>query len=167
MSERRLQLTLFVDACDAALIEQVRQTYNPLQYALIKAHITLCREDEIVPLELVVAHLRKLRHAPIAIDFGEVQRFSEGKGVLMPAIGDQTAFHELRATILTGIIEVPRMHAPHLTLMHPRNATCTDDIFAAIKAQQLPQKLVFSTISLISQEIGQQWEVVEVFQLQA
>ncbi len=166
MSTRRLQLTLFVDPADSAMIEQVRQTYNPLQYALIKAHITLCREDEIVPLELVLENLRRLQHAPIVIDFGEAVRFSEGKGVLMPAIGDQTAFHQLRTAILKGIIEVPRIHAPHLTLMHPRNATCTDDIFAAIKAQPLPMRIVFSKISLISQEIGAEWELVEMVPLQ-
>jgi 2'-5' RNA ligase superfamily len=167
MSERRLQLTLFVDASDSAMIERVRQTYNPLQYALIKAHITLCREDEIVPLELVLENLRRLQHSPIAIDFGEVQRFSEGNGVLMPAIGDQSAFHKLRAAILKGIIEVPRIHGPHLTLMHPRNATCTDEIFAEIKAQQLPMRLIFSKICLISQEIGNEWELVEAFRLQS
>lgn len=39
----RLQLTLFVPPQQAASIEAIRQTVNPLQYALIKSHVTLCR----------------------------------------------------------------------------------------------------------------------------
>ena len=50
----RIQLTLFVDPKEAVTIERVRQEFNPGQFKLIKAHVTLCREDEIQDLEKVV-----------------------------------------------------------------------------------------------------------------
>ena len=50
----RRQLTLFVGEKDAITIEQIRQKFNPLQFKLIKSHVTLCREDEIENLEQVI-----------------------------------------------------------------------------------------------------------------
>ena len=43
--DTRKQLTLFVKDVQAKAIEAIRRQYNPEQYALIKAHVTLCRED--------------------------------------------------------------------------------------------------------------------------
>ena len=53
----RRQLTLFVDPKDAINIEQVRNEFNPRQFEIIKAHVTLCREDEIQDLERVMTNL--------------------------------------------------------------------------------------------------------------
>ena len=44
---KRKQLTLFLEASEAESIERIRKEFNPKQFALIKSHITLCREDEI------------------------------------------------------------------------------------------------------------------------
>ncbi len=165
MSKKRQQLTLFPDEKDTLIIELIRNQFNPEQAALIKAHVTLCREDEIVPIEKVLKNLESLNEPVITINFGEVVRFSEGKGVLLPAIGSTKSFHQLRKAVLTGIMEQPRLHEPHITILHPRNATCTDAIFNQLKANRFPGTLKFQTISLIEQEEGKEWTLLREFKL--
>ena len=159
-SNTRRQLTLFVEPAEAEAIEQIRRRFNPVQHALIAAHVTLCREDELEPLEQLLANLAELSFSPITIDFGPVIRFSEGCGVMLPAVGANTAFHQLRRQILRGLTDNPRNAEAHITLMHPRNAVCTDEIFAQIQTSQLPRRLVFSTVSLIEQELHQPWQIL-------
>lgn len=163
MQQVRHQLTLFVQPQDATAIEAIRSTYNPVQQQLIASHVTLCREDELAPLDVIVAHLQQLHFAPITIQFGAVKRFDDGKGVMLPALGENTAFHQLRAAVLQPIIATPRLHEPHLTLMHPRNATCTDAIFEAIQAANLPQQLTFTVVTLIQQCNGGKWQALQQF----
>jgi 2'-5' RNA ligase len=165
MVTKRLQLTLFVDKKASEAIEKIRQTFNPLQYELIKSHVTLCREDELESLEKVIANLEKLNHDPITIHFGKAARFADGKGVFLPAIGDNAGFQQLRAQILQGIIDHPRTQEPHITLIHPRNGTCTDAIFEHIEQCSLPDTLSFSTISWIEQEVGREWRVVRALEM--
>jgi 2'-5' RNA ligase len=165
VNKKRQQLTLFINGSDATVIETIRNQFNPEQAALIKAHVTLCREDEIVPIEQVLKNLESLNEPVVSIDFGEVMRFSEGKGVLLPAIGSAKSFHQLRKTVLTGLVEQPRLQEPHITLLHPRNSTCTDAIFNQIKANRFPGTLEFKTISLIEQEEGKEWVLLREFKL--
>jgi hypothetical protein len=165
MNQKRIQLTLFVDEKESTAIEQVRSTFNPVQYGLIKCHVTLCRENELTDLEKVIQNLQMLNHNTIYIDFGSVIRFSDGKGLLMPTIGVNELFHEARKLILKGIIGEPEIQEPHITLMHPRNANCTDEIFEEIKKIRLPNRLSFNKISLIEQVNGGKWNVLKVFEL--
>jgi hypothetical protein len=165
MQQVKHQLTLFVQPQDATVIEAIRSLYNPVQQQLIASHVTLCREDELEPLEVIIAHLQRLRFAPITVQFGSAIRFDDDKGVMLPALGDNTAFHQLRAAVLQPSITTPRLHEPHLTLMHPRNATCTDTIFEAIKAVQLPQQLTFTSITLIQQCSSGKWQSLQHFNL--
>jgi 2'-5' RNA ligase len=156
----RKQLTLFLNEPEILEIEKIRKTFNPEQYQLIKSHITLCREDEIEAIEQVRKNLEQLNFYIFYIDFGKAVRFSDEKGVLIPAIGNCEAFHQLREKILAGIIEKPRMHEPHITLMHPRNSTCTGEIFKQISAFNLPETITFNKISLIEQILGEPWKVL-------
>jgi len=156
----RKQLTLFLNEPESLEIEKIRKTLNPEQYNLIKSHITLCREDEIEALEKVRMNLELLNFNGFSIDFGKSVRFSDKKGVLIPAIGNCEAFHQLRKMILAGIIEKPRMHEPHITLMHPRNSTCTEEIFKVIAAFNLPETITFNKISLIEQIPEEPWKVL-------
>lgn len=161
----RLQLTLFVPPNLAISIEAIRQAVNPLQYALIKSHVTLCREDELKPLNTILRNLQQVKHPPIAIGFGPAIRFAEGKGILLPAIEGLPSFQKLRKAILKGITENPRAHQAHITLLHPRNATCTDAIFAQVQQASLPMQIQFDTISLIEQIDGGPWNLLEQFVL--
>ena len=164
MTQKRTQLSLFIAPPYSDTIECIRRLFNPLQYALIPAHVTLCREDELIDIEKIFRKLEELCLAPISIDFGDVIRFSDGEGVLIPAIGDCAPFQKLRENILQGMIEKPRRQDPHITLMHPRNATCTDSIFDEIKGNSFPGKIVFDKISLIEQVPGMRWERIQEFE---
>ena len=163
----RRQLTLFVDAKDAEQIEQVRKKFNPIQFDLIKAHVTLCREDEIENLEQVISNLLllTLTQQNIFIEFGKVARFDNGKGLFLPATNNNKEFDNLRRQVLGGLFDNPRKQDAHITLMHPRNSTCTDNIFKQVETINLPTKLNFKKISLIEQTDGQQWRILQEFGL--
>ena len=161
----RKQLTLFIEQQDAENIEQIRQQFNPIQSGLIKSHVTLCREDEIENLEQVIRNLHRLTKTEIIIEFGQVTRSDNGKGVLLPAKGDNTDFQDIRKQILFESSSNPRKQEPHVTLMHPRNSTCTDEIFEEIKKIRLPVKLTFKRITLIEQNDGGQWSPIQHFEL--
>jgi 2'-5' RNA ligase superfamily len=167
MLKKRIQLTLFVSEKDSLQIEKIRQQFNPAQYALIKSHVTLCREEELEQLERVIDNLEKLEHEAITIEFGSAVRFANGAGVLLPAIGKHDEYHQLRKKILCGITDKPGTPEPHITLMHPRNSLCTAEVFEQIKGRTLPAKLTFSTISLIEQEPGMKWQVLREFMLKS
>ncbi|MBL0133793.1 MAG: 2'-5' RNA ligase family protein [Chitinophagaceae bacterium] len=165
MSTTRTQLTLFVSPANEA-IEKIRANYNPVQYALIPAHVTLCREDEILEMDKVTENMRSIKmDSPLSIKFGKAERFNEGKGLWLPAIGNLDSFNNLRKTLLKGIIDSPRPALPHITLIHPRNGSCTDEIFNSLKNIQLPSSLIFDAISIIEQQNSDKWKVINEFKL--
>ncbi len=162
MYEVRRQLTLFISP-KSENIERIREAFNPIQFNLIAAHVTLCREDEIEDMEKVVSNINAIQlNVALQINFNAVTRFSEGKGVMIPASEDNKAFNDLRKSILNFGV-APRNHEPHITLMHPRNATCTDTIFEEIQKIKLPATLYFDTIFLIEQKLGGKWKILKEF----
>jgi hypothetical protein len=161
----RRQLTLFVEQKDAEAIELVRQEFNPIQFELIKAHVTLCREDEIQNIEQVISNLLHLTQTEFVIKFGKAARFDNGKGLFIPATIGNGEFQELRRQVLVGVCDNPRNQEPHITLMHPRNSMCTNYIFEKIEKVSLPTKLKFKRISLIEQLEGRQWKILQEFDL--
>lgn len=163
--EHRHQLTLFIEDYQQT-IESFRADYNPRQHALIAAHITLCREDELEQLDTVLGNLRKIEwQQPLSVMLGPIERFADGKGLMLPGHGSNEAFHQLRARVLQGIIDEPRNHQPHLTLIHPRNGTCTDAVFAIAGKQNWPTQLKFTNVFLINQHQGDPWLFKERFSL--
>ena len=161
----RRQLTLFLEPKDAEIIEKIRKTYNPLQFGLIKAHVTLCREDEIENLEKVKSNLISIDYQEFEIEFGKIARFENGKGLFLPAKAEHPLFDNLRKQILNKIIAEPRAQEPHITLLHPRNSTCTDEIFDEVVKMDLPSKFTFNKISLIEQEADGTWRILEEYNL--
>lgn len=161
----RRQLTLFVKKQDAAVIERIRSRFNPVQQELIDCHVTLCREDEITDNERVLSNLRTNKLNAITIQFGPATRFENGKGVLLPVDGDYYAFQQLRLNILEGTTSSIRRHEPHITLMHPQNATCTDEVFEIIQQTIFPQVFRFTEVSLIEQINGGVWKIIQTFSL--
>lgn len=161
----RRQLTLFVNKKDAREIENIRKQFNPKQYSLIASHVTLCREDEIEDLTVVLGKIQQLNTPKISIQFGKVIRFNNDKGVLLPASEDNEEFQELRLKVLTGLNFQVKRHDPHITLMHPRNSTSTNEIFKAIEKINLPTSLSFKTVSLIEQVDGGQWQILKSYKL--
>ena len=161
----RRQLTLFIDKKDASEIESIRKKFNPRQQQLIDSHVTLCREDEIANIDALLENLQNIDTPPITIQFGRATRFDNNKGVLLPASGDNEQFHQLREKVLTALNMQVRHHKPHVTLMHPRNSNCTDEIFEEILSVNLPTRLNFDTVSLIEQTEGRQWQIINRFDL--
>jgi 2'-5' RNA ligase len=159
---KRVQLTLFVDENESTIIEYIRNKFNPIQYNLIKSHVTLCREDELEEIEKIIVRLTALHYNYVKIYFGAPIRFANGKGVLLPAINNNEDFELLRKIIL---LDKARNHEPHITLMHPRNAICTNVIFEQIEKEKLPTTLIFKKVSLIEQEEGKKWNIVKEFYL--
>ena len=47
--------------------------------------------------------------------------------------------------------------------MHPGNSSCNEKIFIEIKKQEQPSELFFSKISLIEQQIGGKWNLINEF----
>ncbi|RAV97620.1 2'-5' RNA ligase family protein [Pseudochryseolinea flava] len=161
----RRQLTLFVSD-DSGAIEKIRQQFNPIQHKLISAHVTLCREDEIVQIDRVIKNTELIKSAgPLKITFNKVERFEGGKGVWLPSSTENKQFHELRREILKGLNDTPRHHQPHLTLMHPRNSSCTDKIFDQIRAFELPTEILFEKISLVEQHDGGPWMTINEYRI--
>lgn len=84
----RRQLTLFINEADKKEIEAVRKKFNSAQYALLNTHVTLRREDEIKELQQIIENLKNIQQKPISIYFKKVERFSDGKGVLISGNND-------------------------------------------------------------------------------
>ncbi len=162
MIEIRRQLTLFVPEEQREIIEKIRAEFNPIQYSLIFAHVTLCCEDEIEPIELLKNNIQLSK--PLVINFSQVARFADGKGLMIPASADNIEFNELRKNILGG--NLIRNHQPHITLMHPRNSICTDEIFERINVIELPKQFSFNEICLIEQVNGKKWKIINKFLLE-
>ncbi|NQX98068.1 MAG: hypothetical protein HRT73_09340, partial [Flavobacteriales bacterium] len=92
------------------------------------------------------------------------ERFSDGKGILIPATDKNIEFSELRKSVL-GQTKLTKEQFPHITLMHPRNSTCSDEIFEHIKEVEFPTELEFGKISLIEQRNGGKWNVLKEFNI--
>ena len=161
----RRQLTLFVNAGDARELEQVRKEFNAVQYRLIKSHVTLCREDEIEDLPLILDNLQGIHVPGIVVQFGPAVRFDHGLGIMLPALGNNEPFHQLRLKVLSGAATPVRLHQPHITLMHPRNSVCTDEIFQVIQKIAFPTALRFDNICFIEQADGAPWHILKKYQL--
>lgn len=166
MVETRRQLTLFLNEQESDAIESIRQRFNPVQYQLINSHITLCREDEITDWAAVQQNLETLPVAAFTLATSPAERFSAGKGVYIPIKDETQQFQRLREVVLHQVMAMPRAHEPHITLMHPRNSTCTDAIFAALQAMPIPSTLSITHISVIEQEIGKAWQTLADYPLQ-
>lgn len=165
MKNVRKQLTLFLSD-QKELIEKIRLEFNPIQYGLIGAHVTLCRENEIADLNAVIKNLKSIHlQQPLKIDFNLMERFDQGKGLFIPAKQDNKAFHLLRALVLKDLPGMYKATMPHITLMHPRNSTCTTQIFNKIKNIELPKTLYFDKISLIEQVNGEKWTTIDEFSI--
>ncbi len=150
---KRRQASLFLD--DQFQIESLRLRYNPVQARLIPAHVTLCREDEVADWDAVRARLESLSPFEIQLRFGEPVR--EDNFVFLPVIEGCDQFHEFRCAILGNDA---RRHVPHVTIIHPRNGTCTDPIFADISATISSFQYTFRKVMLIEQEGDGVWKTI-------
>lgn len=68
----RRQLTLFVDEPWRSRLQQLRIVLDPVQAALIPAHVTLCRDDEVASQEeaAMIDRVASWPHGPLVLTFG-------------------------------------------------------------------------------------------------
>ena len=158
MPEVRRQATLFLSG--VPVIENLRRTFDPRQSELIAAHVTLCREDEVSDWGGVRERLACIPSA-VTLSFGSPVR--DGDLVLLPGSDDDGSFRALRQHLLETV--EPRDHKPHITIVHPRNARCSDAAWATICADTEPFTYTFREASLILQQDGGVWRTLENFPL--
>ena len=156
----RIQLSLFVPPPISQEIEAVRRLLDPVQAALIPAHVTLCREDELESLdaESLRSRLVAAKAGPITLCFGAPERF-HSHGILMPCIAGEAEFEHLRRVLLaSGTV---RHQAAHITLAHPRNPRSPHNSMSI--ANRLPGALTvrFTAVQLIQQAGSEMWQVLE------
>ena len=160
----RRQLSMYVPAPDGVQLELVRRALDPVQAALIPAHVTLCRDDEMDRLSAVdiEAGLESSGSIPLTLSFGPPVTF-EGHGVLLPCVAGEDDFHRLRAHVL-GTAGIRRL-IPHITLAHPRNPPAASGRLAG--AMGLPASLsyTFSIVGLIEQVGASPWRLLREFGL--
>jgi 2'-5' RNA ligase len=152
----RTQLTLFVAPPESAPLEALRHRLDPVQAALIPAHVTLCREDEIAALasDTLLDRVRRWPHGPLTLAFGAAQRF-QGHGALLQGEQGLQPFQQLRQWLLAD--PAARVHHAHLTLAHPRNPRAAGNTDAALAAAPPALQLRFSQVALIQQTGAQPW----------
>ena len=153
-STRRRQASLYLS--DHIQIESVRSRYNPIQARLIPAHVTLCREDEVTDWDAFRTRLESLRPFEITLTFGTPVR--DQYFVFLPVCEGFDLYQAFRRKAL---MKEARDQTPHLTLIHPRNGTCTDQIFAdSAETIISPFRYTFREVMLIEQEDGGVWRVI-------
>ncbi len=148
----RRQLTLFVPPEASAAIEAVRRDADPVQHALIAAHVTLAREDELAALDADEIGRRLTASPSLVLRFGLVERF-DGHGLWLPCVGGEDAFHALRDHLLGP----SRRHRPHLTLAHPRNPQAPGNALATAHGLPVPLAIAFPRVARIEQRDGAPW----------
>ncbi len=158
MLNPRRQATLFLG--QSSSVEAIRNRFDPAQAALIAAHVTLCREDEVADWGEFSKQCYELKPFVLELEFGSPVR--DGDLVYLPCVGGIGDFDELRRTLFG-----PHAckHDAHITLMHPRNSVCNDSIFEEICSRLKPFAHRFSSVDLIVQEGSGVWEILETIEL--
>ena len=162
----RAQLTLFVAGPLAEKIEEIRKPLDPVQFDLIAAHVTLCREDELEGLSTAILQRRLSRPEarPITLGFGAPEPFST-HGILLPSVSGEENFQALRRLVLGSATD--RRQAPHITLAHPRNPKSDGNSLAAASSLGDGMTIRFGSVCLIQQVGTSPWRIAERFDLPA
>jgi hypothetical protein len=155
----RRQLTLFLPPDQCTIVEPIRQRLDPQQHAVIQAHVTLCRDDELVLWQVISQRLASLGEFSITMQFGEPQVLPDGCVLLRPTHGAEQYQH-LRQCILGSSAIV---HGAHITLLHPRNAAGVSYNVAEIAPALAGLTATFRTIAVIEQYGSGPWLVQQEF----
>ena len=162
-------------------LDALRATLDPVQHALIPAHVTFAREDELDALAAIdlAAALAAMfadrtracepsRLAALTLTFDAAVSF-DGHGILLPCVDGEADFHALRSEILTPAIapEALRRPAAHVTLAHPRNPRAPGNSLASALRLATPLSLTFHEAQLIEQNGAAPWRVLATYPLHA
>lgn len=156
----RRQITLFVPDPERSRLDAIRAQFNPAQAALIAAHVTLCRDDEVLEWSTLQERAKRMSAFELSLRFGAPAR--EGNLVYLPVVGSTDSFDKLRSQLLED--EDCREQEPHITLVHPRNGTCSNASFRAMQAQ-LGEALTikFCALTFIEKVGEEPWRSIQTF----
>ena len=155
MTSRR-QATLYLSLPDSTIIESLRSRFNRVQFELIRAHVTLCREDEVSDWDKFASRLSDLRTIEVTLSFDLPVR--DDNLVYLPATGPTQSYDALRSLLLSTRNSWPRKQNPHITIVHPRNGICSGSVFEEITRQLKPFTTTFRCVTLIEQIDGEPWQ---------
>jgi len=155
----RQQLSLWLRGDDAGPIESLRASLDPVQHALIPAHVTLCRDEETAILTTALVQLRLAESCirPFELRFGAPRPF-DTHGWLLPCVEGEAAFQELRRCVLGGPPE--RVQHPHLTLAHPRNPRAARNPPGIVPEFPSGHRACVDAVYWIEQAPREAWRVV-------
>lgn len=151
----RRQLTLFLPPDKREVIESIRQKIDPLQHAMIPAHVTLCRDDELIPWQALGERLASLGQLSLTMRFGVPRVLLDGCVLMRPTLGAEP-FQRLRQSILGPSAKVL---GAHITLLHPRHAAGAVYDLAELVARLPGVTITFHSIALIEQSGAGAWLV--------
>ena len=155
----RTQLSLFVSEPTLNRLEHIRQLVDPTQAALIPAHVTLCRDEEVQFLSPSLIGSRLETQPPILIEFRTVEQV-DGHGLILRITDSQDGFQRLRRCVLGP--DAKRSDA-HITLAHPRNPKVNGNRLGAVDIA-LPVSVLFDKAVLIVQDtMDTPWRITYEF----
>ena len=157
---QRRQVTLFLPEPESLPIEAIRQRFNPAQFALIAAHVTLIRDEDVPNWSRLRARAQRVASVDITLRFGAPIR--QKNLVYLPSVGPTDDFDRLRRELLGD--DHCRKQEPHISLIHPRNGKCDGEDFAAIKENMGNELCIrFQMMTFIEQLDGSAWRNVGSF----
>lgn len=158
----RRQLSLYASGEGAATIERVRALVDPVQFALIPAHVTLCREEDLLDIRETQIGERIAGSGGFVLGFGAPETFST-HGILLPCVEGEAAFQALRSRVLGGRSD--RRQSPHVTLAHPRNPKAAGHSLQAAGSLGSGIQCRFAIVHLIEQIAGNPWTILRSWPL--
>ncbi len=151
----RRQLTLFLPPEQQAVIEPIRLKLDPRQHAIIQAHVTLCRDEDLDHWPEHHQHLASLEPFSLTMRFGGPEIMPDGCVLLRPTQGAEQ-YQTLRQKILGSSA---RAHGAHITLLHPRSSNGITYDLENIARATAGLEVTFHTICLIEQLGSSAWRV--------
>ncbi len=155
----RRQLSLFLPEPERAAFDALRQRFDPFQFSLIPAHVTLARDDEVHDLTALLARLRTISELSLRLVFADAE-LTEWGTIYVPVDDGRERFDALRQSMIGPN---SRLHEPHVTIVHPRNVTGTREMLTEIRRATLPPSVTLGEIVLIEQVGSAPWAVVGRF----
>lgn len=98
------------------MVDLVRRKLDPQQHAIIRAHVTLCRDEELTLRKSVSERLAGLGDISLTMQFGDPELLADGC-ILMLTTDEVDQHHQMRQSILGTSV---RDHGTPITMLYPR-----------------------------------------------
>jgi len=162
MNDRNHHATIIVPPGIAEPIEAVRQEWDPVMAAQIRAHVTLAYPQEAPLPDLLVARLRATSYhiPPFRLRLGPLAYFERPEdGVYIEVQDIDGDYRRLRQHLLRPPFQ--RIAFPlHVTLIHPRTSGRGRDFWEHGRYQPDDQEFTVAELTITAFD-GMTWVVLE------